>query len=304
MSKEAAFARYAIISNMAERGPFTWKELQSRLEEESELHSLDLSRTLRTIQRDLKEIRNLYGLDIQYVKRSGRYTINEEDSARIHSIMFEHYNIIQAYRLSKGMEHALLFEPRESAGTEHLFGLLHAIKQGNEVTFTYTKYWENNPRKRRTKPLALKEFKHRWYLLANDEQDRFKTFPLDRISDLSLSKKTFHPKKIPDFDNYYRHTFGITNDPDKPVEEVILTFTRFKGSYIQSLPLHPSQRILQEDAHTFTISLKVKINYELISEILSHGDEVRVDAPEELKKVIKQKAANIQHGRWKEGFNG
>jgi predicted DNA-binding transcriptional regulator YafY len=77
------------------------------------------------------------------------------------------------------------------------------------------------------------------------------------------------------------------------VEKVILTFTEFKGRYIKSMPWHSSQRILKDDGITLTISLAVKINYELVSEILSHGDEVKVDGPERLKKIIKEKAKNI-----------
>jgi predicted DNA-binding transcriptional regulator YafY len=50
---------------------------------------------------------------------------------------------------------------------------------------------------------------------------------------------------------------------------------------------------LKDDGITLTISLAVKINYELVSEILSHGDEVKVDEPERLKKIIKEKAKNI-----------
>ncbi|MGY6545222.1 WYL domain-containing protein [Arthrospiribacter ruber] len=73
---------------------------------------------------------------------------------------------------------------------------------------------------------------------------------------------------------------------------MILTFTEFKGRYIKSLPWHTSQEILVDDGNILTIRLRVKIEYELISEILSHGDEVRVDAPERLRDIIKEKARN------------
>jgi predicted DNA-binding transcriptional regulator YafY len=77
------------------------------------------------------------------------------------------------------------------------------------------------------------------------------------------------------------------------VEKVILTFTEFKGRYIKSMPWHSSQRILKDDGITLTISLAVKINYELVSEILSHGDEVRVESPKRLKDTVKTKVFNI-----------
>jgi predicted DNA-binding transcriptional regulator YafY len=63
------------------------------------------------------------------------------------------------------------------------------------------------------------------------------------------------------------------------------------------MPLHRSQTILKENEAEMTISLDVKINYELISEILSHGDEVKVDHPTSLKDIIKKKAENIANSK-------
>jgi predicted DNA-binding transcriptional regulator YafY len=100
-----------------------------------------------------------------------------------------------------------------------------------------------------------------------------------------------------DFESYFQDVFGIINTLGNPIEDVILTFSEFKGRYIKSLPLHPSQQILADDGNTLTISLKVKIEYELIAEILSHGDEVKVDAPERLKEMVRGKAGNIVSGR-------
>jgi predicted DNA-binding transcriptional regulator YafY len=50
---------------------------------------------------------------------------------------------------------------------------------------------------------------------------------------------------------------------------------------------------LKDDGITLTISLAVKINYELVSEILSHGDEVRVDGPEQLREMVMEKVRNM-----------
>jgi predicted DNA-binding transcriptional regulator YafY len=63
------------------------------------------------------------------------------------------------------------------------------------------------------------------------------------------------------------------------------------------MPWHSSQTVLVDDGNMLTISLQVKINYELISEILSHGDEVKVDHPTRLKDIIKKKAENIANSK-------
>ncbi len=154
-----------------------------------------------------------------------KYRVNKEESLLMNASMFISFDMMNAFKLSKGLASFVIFEERKNTGTEHLMGLVHAIQNRLVVKFDHIKYWEGIPRQRTVNPLALKEFKHRWYLLASDEKDLFKTFPLDRISGLEVGKKRFENQKSIDFEKYYNGTFGITNDREKPVEEVILTFT-------------------------------------------------------------------------------
>jgi predicted DNA-binding transcriptional regulator YafY len=205
----------------------------------------------------------------------------------------ESFDMIHAFQLSKGINDFVFFEERNAIGTEHLFGLVHAIQNQKMVSFEYRKFWLWEAEDRIIKPIALKEFDHRWYLLGLTQEDKFRTFGLDRITDLQIQNKSFTSTKQVDLKTYYQDVFGITNDFDNSAEKVILTFTEFKGRYIKSMPWHSSQKILKDDGITLTISLAVKINYELVSEILSHGDEVRVDGPERLKEIIKEKAKDI-----------
>ena len=58
-------------------------------------------------------------------------------------------------RLSKHIH----FEKRKPQGTEHLYGVLHAIKNQIQIKFVYQKYWEDELTERIVEPYALKEFK-------------------------------------------------------------------------------------------------------------------------------------------------
>ncbi|MCL2040428.1 MAG: WYL domain-containing protein [Bacteroidales bacterium] len=49
--------------------------------------------------------------------------------------------------------------------------MLHAIKNRIQATFSYQKYYTGHPEEQTVNPLALKEFKYRWYLLARDIYD-------------------------------------------------------------------------------------------------------------------------------------
>ncbi len=69
MSKETDFARYAVIMNLARKAPFSWDELDDRLELQNQIHGIEAKRSLRTFQRDLNEIRILYGVDVFFDRK-------------------------------------------------------------------------------------------------------------------------------------------------------------------------------------------------------------------------------------------
>jgi hypothetical protein len=72
-----------------------------------------------------------------------------------------------------------------------------------------------------------------------------------------------------------------------------LCHPRNSSSSIKPILWHAIQTILVDDGNMLTISLQIKINYELISDIFSHGDEVRVDGP----KRLREKVRNISNSK-------
>lgn len=293
MKQVEVYERLALIINVSKSGPFSWEMVSRKIEELQSIKGIDKGFSVRTFQRDLNEIREMHGIDIRFNRRINRYEVNEEDSGPINMNLQESFDMIHAFQLSKGMSEFVFFDSRKAKGTEHLFGLVHAIQNRLIVSFEYSKYWLWEKENRTIIPLALKEFKNRWYLLGLNEKEEFRTFGLDRITDFTIGSSRFENSHKVDTLKYHRDIFGVSNDPEKSVEKVILTFTEFKGRYIKSMPWHQSQQILVDNGNILTISLDVKINYELISEILSHGDEVKVEEPERLKEMVREKARNI-----------
>jgi predicted DNA-binding transcriptional regulator YafY len=167
-----------------------------------------------------------------------------------------------------------------------------------QIHFTYHKYWEEQPTFRNVEPLALKEFKNRWYIVAKDLKDnKIKSFALDRLSGLEISKKHFQFPEDFDVNHYYKHCFGIISPEEgQQLQEVILSFDPYQGKYIKSLPLHESQEILKDNDIELLIRLNLYITHDFLMEILSLGEYVKVIQPENLigdlkstfKKVLKQ----------------
>jgi predicted DNA-binding transcriptional regulator YafY len=293
MSKLSSLYRQLEIIQLSKKGPFTWDKLERRLMEKSEGADLDLMISKRTLSRDLIEIDRLFGLSIKFDYSSGSYFFNKEESSENHLELLEAFETIQAFGRSSRLRGKVFFENQLARGTEYLKPILEAIEEQECIQIEYEKFWLWETEIRQLRPVALKEYLQRWYMMAWTEKDELRFFGLDRIKSLeSLTGEVKNPPS-PDLESRFLETIGIINDPREPVETVILTFTEFKGRYIQSMPLHPSQQVLVNDGNIFQISLRVKINYELISVILSHGDEVKVEEPERLKEMVKKKARNI-----------
>jgi predicted DNA-binding transcriptional regulator YafY len=299
MSKLTSLFRQIEIIKLAKKCTFTWNELERILLKKSEGKDLDLLISKRTLNRDLKEIMELFGIIISFDFRSGKYQLNTEESSENHLELMESFETIQAFGRANKLSGKVFFEKHLARGTAYLKTILDAIEDQESIQIVYEKFWLWEAETRQLRPIALKEYLHRWYVVAWNERDELRFYGLDRIKSLELIRGKVSLPLAPDLESRFLETIGIINEPNEPVETVILTFTEFKGRYIQSMPLHPTQQILINDGNILQINLRVKINYELISVILSYGDEVRVDEPERLKELIQEKIQNMSKSNLK-----
>ncbi len=288
MSKRETILRYNTIITKLQRFPSTTKQILDKLAEESEIQSYNLNISKRTLLRDLEDIRVIYNIDIQYDHAKGAYFIDFEGQTEMQDRVIEALNTFNALNFSDKLANYIHFEKRKTKGTENLHGLLHAIKNKFQIRFTHQKYWDDESTKRIVEPYALKEFKNRWYILANDLKDNvIKSFALDRVQDLEISRTKFVSPIYFDINEHYKYCFGIVSPDGKKPQKIVLSFEPLKGKYIKSLPLHESQVVLEDNDKELQIELYLVITYDFIIEILSHGHRVKVIQPSSLIDELK-----------------
>ncbi len=287
MSKREFIARHSLIINKLRKGSATFQEISDYLKFESNFQGYNFDISKRTFQRDLEEIRSLYNIDIQYSYSQKAYFVNWELTNHNSERILEAFDIFNALNVTEKISNYIHFENRKSQGTENLYGILHAIKNTLQIKFKYHSFWKSEEVKC-VEPYGLKEFRNRWYIVANDTKSKsIKTFSLDRLSDLEIIKKQFTKNHNFDINSHYKYSFGImTPNSEKPTE-VILSFDVFQGKYIKSLPLHTTQEILKEDETELVVKLKLFITQDFIMEILSYGDCVQVIKPKSLAEHFK-----------------
>lgn len=290
MKTKISFNRWTLIIQKLKKRPSSFDEICDFLEEESEIQGYDFAISLRTFQRDLKDIESVFGIEVKYDRSQGVYRIIEDSNSEIKERMLEAFDTFNALQISERMSDFIHFENRKSKGVENLYGFLHAIKNKLLVTFTYHKFWKEQSENRTIEPYALKEFANRWYILGYDTSRKaIRSFALDRLSELEISKQKYNPSVNFKIEEYYKSSFGIIS-PEKgqKPEEIIISCQPFQGKYFKALPFHHSQEIIKDDENELIIKLFLVPTFDFIQELLSKGNTVKILQPQSLVNEVKQ----------------
>jgi len=290
MSKKESILRHQkIINNLRTNKEVTFEEMSHYLQNQTELHEYDLVISQRTFQRDINEIRSLYNIDIQFDRSRKVYFIEADDDSDLNNRLMEAFDFISTLKMSEDLTRYIYFEKRKSLGSEHFYGLLHAVRNRLIIELSHQKFEYGEPTKRFVEPYGLKESKGRWYLLAKEVgKDKVKTFGMDRIVDFDITKRHYSPPENYNPNKEFKYCFGVINLEDVKPQEIILSFDPDQGKYIKSYPLHETQSILVDNEDELRIRLFLMITHDLVMEILSYGEDVEVIAPKSLIKEIQQ----------------
>ena len=177
-------------------------------------------------------------------------------------------------------------------GIEHISTLYEAIINEKVLKITYQDFKAEQPYDIIFHPYYLKQYNNRWFVLGLHEENEIATWnmALDRILNIQKLHKKYIPTDI-DWKDHFFDIIGVTRHTDKKIRSVKLAFSKQLTPYVQTKPLHPTQRIL-ELKDGLVIELRVVPNYELESLILSFGDHVEVLNPTCLRETIEKKHNN------------
>lgn len=143
----------------------------------------------------------------------------------------------------------------------------------DEFTFTFHPYY-------------LKQYNGRWFVLGLNEEYQVETWnlALDRINDINELDSRYIPTEM-DWQDYFYDFIGPTKEEGE-LQEVVLRFTGKAINYVSTKPIHPSQKGKLLEDGSLEVRIKVIPNKELQAIILSYGEEVEVQSPDELRLTI------------------
>jgi predicted DNA-binding transcriptional regulator YafY len=89
-------------------------------------------------------------------------------------------------------------------------------------------------------------------------------------------------------EEYYKDIIGVTVTNLRPMK-LKLFVEKSHAPYVETKPLHHSQKVLERQEKGIIIEINVQHNYELEREILGFGEIMKVLEPERFAKKIKQR---------------
>ncbi|NTS41960.1 WYL domain-containing protein, partial [Flavisolibacter sp. BT320] len=173
-------------------------------------------------------------------------------------------------------------------GIEHLGTLHNAIFYKKVLHISYQPFENEAPFAVILHPYFLKQYNNRWFLFGyNPEKEKYDwNLAIDRIVDIGESKGKYHKNTRINWQEYFDDVIGVTKPADAQVETIILHFYGRTGNYMESKPIHGSQKSKWLDGETLEVRLELIINYELERLILSYADSAKVVHPSRLATNI------------------
>jgi predicted DNA-binding transcriptional regulator YafY len=172
-------------------------------------------------------------------------------------------------------------------GYDYITPLFNAIINKTVLKIIYEPFGKE-PYKVIFHPYFLKQYNNRWFVFGYNEfnQNSQWNLALDRINGTLENTNNKYIEDTTDWTEFFDDIIGVSKFINKEVEEVKLVFHKEQAPYIETKPLHWSQKTKRIDDGSIEIRIKVILNYELEMRILSFGEKVKVIAPEALVIAI------------------
>ena len=293
------FDRYVwLIDTINRRGPIPFKEI-SYLWSRSSTNTLGESYLPeRTFHNHREAILDTFGIEIKCDRSTGYYIANgaDEEANGVRKWLLESLSMNNLLNETKDMRDRILFEKIPSS-QKWLPVIVNAMRDGKVVEITYQSFWRDEPSAFKVEPYCLKLFKQRWYMLAKSEgKDEPWVYALDErmlnIIPTDLDYKL--PAKF-NAEKFFADYFGIIVGTDYEPTEVRIRVAKDQEKYIDTLPLHDSQRKVEAESNEdYTVyRYHLATTFDFKQEILSRGPAVTVLSPEYFRQEVLDDIKNM-----------
>lgn len=174
------------------------------------------------------------------------------------------------------------------SGRDHLTTILEAMKESRVVNIIYRAFSFSRSYEIPVEPYCVKLFENRWYMLGHNlSKDTIRLYGLDRIESVEVTEQEYKLPKDFSAADYFANYFGIVTDDRVKPEGIIIRANKDHTPYLKSLPLHHSQRLIEDNGEYADFELYLAPTYDFIMKLLHVGGMVEVISPSSLRKTMK-----------------
>ena len=279
----------------------------------------------KTIQRDIKFMKEVWGVPVHYNKCLGGYEyyegiidfpavkLNEEEIfafliarnsiekyrgtavkdplSRLFDKFISQMGMLASERMKKVNEY-VSFRTAGWSILEYdtLEKISEACRERKEISFTYNYPWKGNQKKKQIKPIHLVNHDNAWYIFTqSDQEDIFPAFSLTRMKSIKVHAKTFPEVKF-SIDEYMKNSFGIFREKD--THDVKVSFDQYSAPFIRERKWNDTQKIKNNKDGSLIFSITVNSLIEIKGWILNWGKHAKIIEPKylvaDIKKELKQ----------------
>ena len=284
------FKRYIWLVDLINRRKYvSFKEI-SEAWRRSPLNETGEPLSERTFFNHKDAIAGMFGIEILNDRSLGFYIgrsdvgSDETSDWMLHTLCLN--NVLHE---NADMKDRILMEKVPSS-ERFLTDIISAMRDFRVISLCYQSFRHPEPFCFNVRPYCVKYFKQRWYLLGDSDLG-LRIYSLDRFVDMEELEEHFEIPKDFDAEEYFQNYFGVIIGEEP--EDVKIRVVPDQVKYFRTLPLHGSQRETVQEDGSSVFSYHIAPTFDFVQEILSHGADVEVLEPIELRERIADNVAEM-----------
>ncbi|SDL84617.1 helix-turn-helix transcriptional regulator [Pedobacter antarcticus] len=187
------------------------------------------------------------------------------------------------------LENIIFFDYNEYLkNLDYLGQLLKAIQDKDVLNITYRSFNQDQEENFILHPFFLKQYNNRWFLFGQrSDYSSLTNLAIDRI--ISFSKSYHHEYQLflVDPEEYFEDLIGVSKPIGAQAQLIQIKINKSLWPYIESKPIHSSQKIIAKEANYAVIQLDIIPNYEFYALLLGLGSAVEILNPKAIRLEFK-----------------
>lgn len=238
-----------------------------------------------------RKAEELFDIDIICDRRTNQYLIKKPEvleTDHLKKWLLSSLSAATTIEQCKNLSQRIMLE-QTFGGESFLPTITEAMSSNLCINVIYKPFWYDVPYTFCLEPYFIRLFRQRWYMIGFSHKHKMiRVFAFDRILDVNITGQKFTMPEGLNVENYFFDSFGIMQQDNIKTETIRLKFIAEQGIYIETRPLHSSQRLVSKDDDYMVFKLRLKPTFDFFQELLSYGSDMEVLAPASLREQMAQ----------------